>query len=132
LLSPAEQAVIIDDWAARARIYKMTDNPALRKKHVESLPEIEALKDFDILKRGPNGARMILGLSRGDKFVSLAAAEVSKSAGLLVTSICIYPAELNDADSTVPVHMVHALRLLAEAIEVPLEIRLPGDFSMIQ
>jgi len=75
---------------------------------------------------------MILGLNRDDQFIAVAAAEVSKSAGLLVTSLCIYPAEINNEDSTVSLSMVHALRLLAEAIEVPLELRLPGDLSYIQ
>ena len=31
------------------------------------------------------------------------ACEVSKSAGLVVTSICIYPAEVNKSDSTVSI-----------------------------
>lgn len=132
LLSPAEQASIIDDWSARARIYKMTDDPALRAVHTERLAEIEALRDFDTSKRGHTGARMMLGLNRSDKFVAVASAEVSKCSGLIVTGICVYPAELNSSESTVSLCMVHALHLLANAIEVPLEIRLPGDFSMIQ
>jgi hypothetical protein len=123
LLTPAEQVSVIDDWCKRARLYKMTDNPDLRAKHVKRLGDLEALQDYDTAVRGPAGARMVLGLTRADEFRAVAAAEVSKSAGLVVTSICIYPAEVNKSDSTVSQQMQHALQLLADAIEVPLQMR---------
>jgi hypothetical protein len=48
--------------------------------------------------------------------------------GLVITSICVYPGELKQ-DTTVPHSMFHALHLLAEAIEVTLDFRLPSHFS---
>jgi len=73
---------------------------------------------------------MMLGFSRNDKFLAVAAAEVSKASGLIVTNICVYPRELNDPDSTVNLCMFHALRLLADAIEVPVVFRLPADMMI--
>ena len=43
LLNSVEQASVIEDWAARSRIYKMTDQPELRGLHNDHLDECACL-----------------------------------------------------------------------------------------
>ena len=122
LLNSAEQASVLDDWCSRSRIYKMTDDPQLKALHGEHGAELDLVMSFNMSETGPRGRRMLLGLFRDDQVRALAGAEVSHSAGLVVSSLTVYPAELNDPDSTASLRMVHALHLLADAIETPLDI----------
>ena len=39
-----------------------------------------------------------------------------------VSSLLLYPSELNNEDSTTSLRMIHALHLLADAIESPLDM----------
>ena len=122
LLNSAEQASVCDDWVSRSRIYKMTDDPELRAAHSEHLIGLEAVKEFDTTESGPRGRRMLLGLFQDDEVRAMAGAEVSHASGLVVSSLHVYPAELNNQDSTASLRMVHALHLLADAIETPLDL----------
>jgi hypothetical protein len=106
-------------------------NPELAKFHRQRLADIQELEEFDTSKRGSSGARMMVGFSRNDEFLSIAAAEVSKSAGLVIKNIGIKPWETNQKDSTVSLCMHHALRLLADAIEVPVVFRLPEHLEVL-
>ena len=67
---------------------------------------------------------MVLGLFRDDEVKALACAQVSHANGLAVSSILIYPAELNNEDSVLSLRMLHALHLLADAIETDLDMSL--------
>ena len=122
LLNSAEQASVCDDWVSRSRIYTMTDDPELRAAHSEHLVCLEAVKEFDTTESGPRGRRMLLGLFQDDEVRAMAGAEVSHASGLVVSSLHVYPAELNNQDSTASLRMVHALHLLADAIETPLDL----------
>ena len=122
LLNSAEQMSVVDDWAARSRIYKMTDDAEIKAMHTAHLAEMEALREFDVDETGPKGRRMVLGLFRDDEIRAVSAAEVSHASGLCVGSLLVYPAELNDEDSTTTLRMMHALHLLADAIETPLDL----------
>jgi hypothetical protein len=77
----------------------------------------------DTTDSGPNGRRMLLGLFDREQLWALAAAEVSRTNGLVVSSLCVYPAEVNDASSTASLRLVHALHLLADAIETPINLK---------
>ena len=122
LLNSAEQASVLQDWTARARIYRMTEDPELKATHTNHLGELERLVEFDMAETGSNGKRMLLGLFQDDEVRALAAAEVSHANGLVVSSLNVYPAELNDPASTASLRMVHALHLLADAIETSLDL----------
>jgi len=122
LLNAAEQSSVLDDWVMRSRIYKMTDNTELKTMHHEHVDELEWLREFNTSESGPRGRRMMLGLFRDGEVRALCGAEVSHASGLVVSSLNIYPAELNDVDSTTSLRMVHALHLLADAIETPLDL----------
>lgn len=80
------------------------------------------LRDWDTTGSGPNGRRMVLGLFHEDDVRAVAAAEVSHASGLVVSQLLVYPAELNNEDSIVSLRMIHALHLLADAIETPLDL----------
>lgn len=72
---------------------------------------------------GATGRRMLLGLfGEEDVLSALASAEVSHASGLVVSRLAMYPAELNHEDSTASLRMVHALHLLADAIDTPLDL----------
>ena len=122
LLNSAEQATVLDDWVGRSRIYKMTDDAELRAAHTAHLAELEAMTEFDTSGSGPRGRRMVLGLFQEESVRAIAGAEVSHASGLVVSSLLLYPAELNNEDSTTSLRMIHALHLLADAIESPLDM----------
>ena len=82
------------------------------------------MRHFDTLGSGPRGRRMVLGLFQEDEIRALACAEVSHANGLAVSSMLIYPAELNYEDSVISLRMLHALYLLADAIETRLDMSL--------
>ena len=65
---------------------------------------------------------MLLGLFMEDDIRAIAGAEVSHASGLVVSSLLLYPSEINNEDSTASLRMIHALHLLAEAIETPLDM----------
>lgn len=123
LLNAAEQTEVIADWAQRSRIYKLTDNAKLAEAHGTLVTDLEALESFDTAESGPDGRRMLLGLFDEEQLWALASAEVSRSTGLVVSNLCVYPAELNNEDSTAALRLVHALHLLADAIETPIELK---------
>jgi hypothetical protein len=120
LISAEEQAIVLKDWCSRSRIYKLTDQTALAKAHEDMLAELEGLHSFDTSECGESGRRMMLGLFDQEQLWALSSAEVSKRNGLVVSSLCIYPAELNNPDSTAALRMVHALRVLADCIDTPI------------
>ena len=160
LLNSVEQASVIEDWAARSRIYKMTDHPEVSELHADNLDEcaahppsleyihlhpphldpppwrvalhsrarhpicvrLAAMHEFDTSGSGPRGRRMVLGLFQEDEIRALAGAEVSHASGLVVSTMLVYPAELNNEDSVLSLRMMHALHLLADAIETPLDM----------
>jgi len=122
LLNSAEQASVLEDWTMRSRIYKMTDDAKLKEAHMAHIAELETLVEFDTSQSGTSGRRMVLGLFRHDEVRAVAGAEVSHAAGLVVNNLLVYPAELNDEDSTTTLRMMHALHLLADAIETPLNL----------
>ena len=80
------------------------------------------MRDFDTSGSGPRGRRMVLGLFQEDEIRALAGAEVSHANGLVVSSMLIYPAEINNEDSVLSLRMLHALHLLAEEIETRLDL----------
>jgi hypothetical protein len=123
LLSPVEQCQVLSEWLQRSRIYKLTDNAELAAQHQTAIADLEALQRFDTTDSGPNGRRMLLGLFDREQLWALAAAEVSRTNGLVVSSLCVYPAEVNDASSTASLRLVHALHLLADAIETPINLK---------
>ena len=122
LLNSAEQATVLDDWVGRSRIYKLTDNSELSRTHSAHLAELEAMTEFDTSGSGPRGRRMVLGLFQDESVRAIAGAEVSHASGLVVSSLLLYPSELNNEDSTTSLRMIHALHLLADAIESPLDM----------
>ena len=122
LLTSAEQADVLSDWIARTNIYKMTDDAQLVRAQVSALRQLEDLQSFDIAEPGESGRRMVLGLFDDVQVLGIASAEVSRKTGLIVTTLCVYPAELNNPDSTVALRLVHALHLLADAIETPIAV----------
>jgi len=123
LITSCEQAVVLDDWVARSRIYKMTSRKDIRELHMAAIDEYEALRDYNTSEPGASGRRMLLGLfGEDDSLSALASAEVSHASGLVVSRLAMYPAELNAEDSTASLRMVHALHLLAEAIDTPLDL----------
>jgi len=130
LINAAEQGTVLEDWAARSRIYKLTAREDLSRAHVDAINDYEDLRHFDTTNSGADGGGrpMLLGLFAEDQLAAMASAEVSRSSGLIVSRIVVYPAELNDADSTASLRMVHALYLLAEAIETPLNL---GEYASI-
>ena len=93
-----------------------------RPQHADHLAQLETIRDFDTTQSGPHGRRMLLGLFADDEVRSMASAEVSHSSGLVVSKCLVYPAEINNPDSTTTLRMVHALHLLAEAIDTPLNM----------
>jgi len=124
LLNVAEQQEILADWGSRSRIYRMTDDTELMKAHTEAIEEMEELRNFDTTgPPGESGRKMILGLFREGSICAVAGAEVSHASGLVVSSLIVYPAELNDDSSTTALRLVHALYLLADAIDTPLDMR---------
>lgn len=123
LLNAAEQGEVLSDWLQRARIYKLTDNTDLAAAHHKAAVDLEALQSIDISQSGPDGRRMLLGLFDDHQLWAVASAEVSRANGLVVSALCVYPSEINDADSTAALRLVHALHLLAEAIETPINIK---------
>jgi len=123
LLNSAEQKVVLEDWAARARIYRMSDNDELRSAHAKAIGEMDALADFDTTgPPGESGRKMVLGLFAEEQIKAVAGAEVSHESGLVVTSLIVYPAELNDPDSTAAIRLIHALYLLADAISTSIDM----------
>ena len=140
LLSTAEQKEVLNDWIHRTRIYKMTDNLKLSEAHAGSLTELEDLSSLvnprskpflacnrlltsspisaittapvqDFETYGPDGRRMLLGLFDASQLWAIAFAEVSRADGLKVSTLCVYPAELNDPGSTAKLRLVHALHV---------------------
>ena len=109
----------------------VTDDVELAAMHADALGELDDLLTFDTSVSGPRGRRMLLGLFDGDDVRSIAAAEVSHAGGLAVSSLVVYPAELNNEDSVASLRMIHALHLLADAIETPLDLsRLEGRLGL--
>lgn len=124
LLNVAEQQELLADWTSRSRIYRMTSDSDLVQAHTEAIREMEELSNFDTTgPPGESGRKMILGLFEEDKVCAMAGAEVSHASGLVVSSLIVYPAELNDDASTAALRLVHALYLLADAIDTPLDMR---------
>lgn len=123
LLNAAEQASVLSDWLQRSRIYKLSDNADLVRAHADQIGELQALQNFDTSETGPDGRRMLLGLFDDTQLWAVASAEVSRTAGLLVSRLCVYPAELNDPESTTALRLVHALHVLADAIETPINLQ---------
>lgn len=123
LINAAEQTTVLEDWAARSRIYRMSDNDDLRDAHTKAVEEMEELAAFDTSgPPGENGRKMVLGLFAEDQIKAVAGAEVSHESGLVVTSLIVYPAELNNEDSTAAIRLIHALYLLADAISTPIDM----------
>ena len=122
LLNAAEQATVMADWTQRSRIYRMSDDKDLAKTHDEAIREITALANFDTEEQGEHGRRMILGLFKDEEVWAVAGAEVSHGSGLVVSSLVVYPAELNNQDSLAALQLVHALHLLADAIDCELDL----------
>lgn len=122
LLNAEEQVEVLQDWASRSRIYKMTDNAEIAKAHSDFLDGVDELSSFDTSQCGESGRRMMLGLFDVSNLWAIATAEVSKRNGLVVSNICVYPSELNDPDSTAALRMVHALRVLADCIDTPIDL----------
>ena len=87
LINAAEQTTVLEDWAARSRIYRMSDNDDLRDAHTKAVEEMEELAAFDTSgPPGENGRKMVLGLFAEDQIKAVAGAEVSHESGLVVTS----------------------------------------------
>ena len=122
LLNAAEQAAVLQDWTARSRIYKMSDDEALSVAHDQAVAELESLLDFDTSEHGDYGRRMLLGLFKDEEVWAVAGAEVSHNSGLVVSNLVVYPAELNNPDSLAALQLVHALHLLADAIDCELNL----------
>mmetsp|Transcript_108408 Transcript_108408/g.192005 ORF Transcript_108408/g.192005 Transcript_108408/m.192005 type:complete len:473 (-) Transcript_108408:224-1642(-) len=136
LLTPGEQAAVLDDWMSRTRIYRMSrdfGNEELAEIHTDALARIEALRGFET---SPSFAenrsgRMVLGLFDKDEVWAVAAGEVSRSKGLVVCHLCINPVEVNhlfdegatDLDDSGAVQgILSALDELAENMDMPLDI----------
>ena len=58
----------------------------------------------------------MLGLFDDEQMWAVASAEVSRATGLVVSGLCVYPAELNNDDSTVARRLIHALHVRAAAL----------------
>ena len=73
--------------------------------------DTSAAASQDISQSGPDGRRMLLGLFDDHQLWAVASAEVSRANGLVVSALCVYPSEINDADSTAALRLVHALHV---------------------
>jgi hypothetical protein len=111
LLASGEQAELLTSWISRTRIYKLTDDPFLRQRHERALVDLEAMAAFDTAAAGETGRRMLLGLFDEAQAWAFAAAEVSRSSGLVVSNLVVYPAELNRPESTTSLRCIHALHV---------------------
>merc|ERR1719491_591102 len=106
-------------------------NKELAQKHTEALEHLEELLAFDLA--GGTGQRLLLGLFEGSmtlpvteavksqKILAIAGAEAVQETGLSVRHLGIYPAEINDERSTTASHMLYALHLLAQRLDLPLD-----------
>lgn len=114
---------MLDDWASRARIYKMSGmfgDTDLAEKHSQALESIEALRAFDTSDTSIPVQRSLLALCDGRKKVlALASTVASKKTGLVVDHVAIHPAELNKEDSPIESSMCSFLSTLAHEMKLP-------------
>jgi hypothetical protein len=120
ILGDGEQALVLDDWMARTKIYS-TDgmsSAAFATKHRKLLETLQEIRDFVRLPSNQGGRRMVCGLYRDKQVRVLASVEVSQAEGLSVFRIAPHPSEANDDDSCMLSRMRDGLRELAKAIDV--------------
>mmetsp|Transcript_19129 Transcript_19129/g.40519 ORF Transcript_19129/g.40519 Transcript_19129/m.40519 type:complete len:302 (+) Transcript_19129:182-1087(+) len=140
-----EQAMLLNDWIGRCRIYKMTDDQFLRDRHaaaLEVMQTMSGLSAHDSVKAPRTTAgtrRLMLGLFDPQRVHALAAAEISTVGTLVVTHIALKPSEYNvvhttaafhnedccdtnGGESTAALRLLCGLNSLARAINVPLDL----------
>lgn len=123
MLGSKEQANLLDDWASRTRIYRMSGmfgNTDLAEKHGQALESIEALRAFNISDTSIPVQRSILALCDSTKNVlAIASTVASRKTGLLVDHVAIDPAELNKKDSPILGSMCLFLSTLSQEMKLP-------------
>ena len=126
LLNPAEQAELIEDWTARSRVYRMSNDDEVVGQHTTALETLAQMAMWDEGNKAAQAAgvdapkRVALGLFAPGQVCALATAELSQDTGLVVHGLVVNPGELSVRDSTAALRLLHGLRSLAEAISVPL------------
>jgi len=122
LLSASERISVLNDWQHRCRIYKLSSNEAVVARHEDAL-EILAAMDAHTAAQDGERTRKRLTLALNDAegaFAALSCADVSNNE-LTVRYVIANPAEIH-TESTAALRLLHGMQLLAEAVELPLDI----------
>jgi hypothetical protein len=106
----------------------MSDNPEVVRVHTDAIAELEALQDFARAGKevvDSTDRRMVFAyVDEDDKAHALAGAKV-RAVGLLphliVESVVVHPAELNNENSTTWIRLKHRLELLTTTIDMKLD-----------
>merc|ERR1719326_1072207 len=103
----------------------MSDDAKIAQLHAAAIVEMEDLKAFSAATsraEGYSDRKMVLAyVDQDDKVHALAGAMVSAVKGLIVHSVVVHPAELNNQDSKAWFGLKHGLELLAVTIDVKLD-----------
>jgi len=123
LLTSSESAEAIVDWQGRGRVYSMSDTAGIRERQLAALDvlmEMEAHRAKEGGKEGPR--RLLIGLYDDQCLLAISSAEISVRDGLTVRHLTVHPRDLNNDDSTTALRMLHGLHILAETIDVSLDL----------
>lgn len=126
-LSAEDWCATLDDWAARTQIYRMSTDDGVRARHADAVGACLEMRAFAVGADCGRTRRLglaLLGetLVGEPRTVALVTATLSRTDGLAVSGLAVHPAELNEEGSTAELRMLHALHVLADEIEMPLEV----------
>lgn len=122
LLTASETSTVFADWKGRAGIYKLSDTDGISERQsacIQVLEEMEAHRAQET--RGSK--QLTIGLFDSERVWALSSADVSASGGLVIRSLTVHPMELNNDGSTAALRLLHGLHVLADAIELPLDLQ---------
>jgi hypothetical protein len=126
LLNPVEQAVILEEWMSRTRVYRMSGNfgnVPFAQQHSSALEKLEALTTFRTSKKGGRSPRMLFGLfSPEQKVLAVVGTEASQKSGLVCLALSVRPSQLGNKESKIKQWMLSGLHVLADRMDMQLDM----------
>jgi hypothetical protein len=119
-LDNEEWEKVLSDWSARARIYGMSPaDPATVRRHEQAIVEMRELRS---LTPSAGARKVVLALFQGGEVTALAGGAVSYDVGLVLSSIIVHPATLNDPQSNNAFKILVAARVFAKVLELQVDM----------
>jgi hypothetical protein len=123
LLSSTEKLEVLLDWEARSRIYAMSETMGIGERQGALLEVLNAMQQHQASARAEDSSKhLLIGLYDTSRLLAISSADISVRNGLTVKHLAVHPQDVNNEDSTTALRLLHGLHVLAETIDVPLDL----------